>query len=91
MIDRFTLHAEGPAGRAGVVVHDGAGETELTKVSPGALTKYFLRLGTFGFGSPIALTAAMQRDLVVSRRWVTVQEYKEGLGSMWTRAAGSFT
>jgi chromate transporter len=48
-------------------------------VSLGDLTKYFLRLGTFGFGGPIALTAAMQRDLVVSRRWVTVQEYKEGL------------
>ncbi len=44
-----------------------------------ALATYFLRLGTFGFGGPIALTAAMQRDLVVGRRWVTVQEYKEGL------------
>jgi chromate transporter len=48
-------------------------------VSLGGLATYFLRLGTFGFGGPIALTAAMQRDLVVSRRWVTVQEYKEGL------------
>src|SRR5204862_384215 len=44
-----------------------------------ALTKYFLRLGTFGFGGPIALTAAMQRDLVLRRRWVTVEEYKQGL------------
>jgi chromate transporter len=48
-------------------------------VSLGGLATYFLRLGTFGFGGPIALTAAMQRDLVVSRRWVTVEEYKEGL------------
>ncbi|HEY9013661.1 MAG TPA: chromate efflux transporter [Gemmatimonadales bacterium] len=55
------------------------GETGLTRVSLGALTKYFLRLGTFGFGGPIALTAAMQRDLVVDRRWVTLDEYKEGL------------
>jgi chromate transporter len=43
------------------------------------LTAYFLRLGTFGFGGPIALTAAMQRDLVASRRWITADEYKEGL------------
>ena len=48
-------------------------------VSLGGLARYFLRLGTFGFGGPIALTAAMQRDLVVDRRWVTVEEYKEGL------------
>ena len=33
-------------------------------VSLGGLAAYFLRLGTFGFGGPIALTAAMQRDLV---------------------------
>jgi chromate transporter len=48
-------------------------------VSLRALTGYFLRLGTFGFGGPIALTAAMQRDLVQERRWVTAEEYKEGL------------
>src|SRR5262249_29693514 len=36
-------------------------------------------LGTFGFGGPIALTAAMQRDLVLARRWITPGEYKEGL------------
>jgi chromate transporter len=48
-------------------------------VSLGALTVYFLRLGTFGFGGPIALTAAMQRDLVLAHRWVTAEEYKEGL------------
>src|SRR4051812_45673697 len=40
---------------------------------------YFLRLGTLGFGGPIALTAAMQRDLVEERRWITPEEYKEGL------------
>jgi len=44
-----------------------------------AFIGYFLRLGALGFGGPIALTAAMQRDLVVSRRWVTAEEYKEGL------------
>jgi chromate transporter len=40
---------------------------------------YFLRLGTLGFGGPIALTAAMQHDLVEERRWITPEEYKEGL------------
>jgi chromate transporter len=49
------------------------------EVSLASLTKYFLWLGTFGFGGPIALTAAMQRDLVLARKWVTFEEYKEGL------------
>jgi chromate transporter len=40
---------------------------------------YFLRLGTLGFGGPIALTAAMQRDLVEARGWITSAEYREGL------------
>ena len=30
---------------------------------------YFLRLGTFRFGGPIALAGYMQRDLVEDRRW----------------------
>ena len=40
---------------------------------------YFLWLGTAGFGGPIALAGAMQRDLVDSRRWVSKQDYLEGL------------
>ena len=40
---------------------------------------YFLRLGTFGFGGPIALAGYMQRDLVEGRRWVAKQDYVEGL------------
>ena len=43
------------------------------------LLLYFLRLGTFGFGGPIALVGYMQRDLVERRGWITEQEYKEGL------------
>jgi chromate transporter len=43
------------------------------------LVTYFARLGTFGFGGPIALTGYMQRDLVEQRRWISEQEYKEGL------------
>jgi chromate transporter len=40
---------------------------------------YFLRLGTLGFGGPIALAGHMQQDLVERRGWITAQEYKEGL------------
>ncbi|HLB88453.1 MAG TPA: chromate transporter [Terriglobales bacterium] len=40
---------------------------------------YFLRLGTLGFGGPIALAGHMQRDLVEERRWVSKQDYVEGL------------
>ena len=40
---------------------------------------YFLRLGAFGFGGPIALCGYMQRDLVERRGWVSTEEYKEGL------------
>ena len=40
---------------------------------------YFLRLGAFGFGGPIALAGYMQRDLVEQRAWLTDSEYKEGL------------
>ena len=44
-----------------------------------SLVAYFLRLGTVGFGGPIALAGYMQRDLVDHRRWISEQDYKEGL------------
>src|SRR5215467_6206515 len=40
---------------------------------------YFLRLGTFGFGGPIALAARMEKDLVEERSWISRQDYVEGL------------
>jgi chromate transporter len=49
------------------------------RVPLGAWVAYFLRLGTFGFGGPIALAAAMRHDLVEERGWVTDEEDKEGL------------
>src|SRR2546426_9944651 len=42
------------------------------------LVRYFLRLGSFGFGGPIALAGYMQRDLV-PRGWITDEEYAQGL------------
>lgn len=40
---------------------------------------YFLRLGTFGFGGPIALAGHMQKDLVEERHWFSRDDYLEGL------------
>jgi chromate transporter len=38
-----------------------------------------LRLGTLGFGGPVALAGAMRRDLVEDRGWISDADYKEGL------------
>lgn len=43
------------------------------------LTAYALKLGTAGFGGPVALVGYMHRDLVEQRRWISEAEYKEGL------------
>jgi len=43
------------------------------------LVIYFLKLGTWGFGGPVALVGYMQRDLVEHKKWLTEEEYKEGL------------
>ena len=49
------------------------------RLSLGQIAGYFLRLGTTGFGGPIALAGYMQRDLVERRRWFTQEEYLQGL------------
>ena len=43
------------------------------------LTAYFLKLGTIGFGGPVALVGFMHRDLVEQRRWITEDTYKLSL------------
>ena len=43
------------------------------------LTLYFLKLGTIGFGGPVALVGYMHRDLVEERNWIAAEDYKEGL------------
>lgn len=40
---------------------------------------YFLKLGTVGFGRPVALVGYMYRNLVEKRKWISTEEYKEGL------------
>ncbi len=43
------------------------------------LALYFLKLGTLGFGGPIALAANMHRHLVEERGWIGEADYQEGL------------
>lgn len=43
------------------------------------LAIYALRLGTLGFGGPVALVGYMHRDLVERRRWMSEADYREGL------------
>lgn len=40
---------------------------------------YFLKLGTWGFGGPVALAGYMHRDLVERKGWISEEDYREGL------------
>jgi chromate transporter len=40
---------------------------------------YFLKLGCIGFGGPIALVGYMQKDLVEERKWISQEDYLNGL------------
>src|SRR5919204_3816788 len=57
----------------------GVAETPVVPSTMRQFLLYFLRLGTFGFGGPIALAGYMQKDLVEERRWISKQDYLEGL------------
>ena len=56
-----------------------AQEGQLPTYSLTGLVGYVLKLGTIGFGGPVALVGYMHRDLVENRRWISEAEYKEGL------------
>lgn len=43
------------------------------------LVGYYLRLGTIGFGGPVALVGQMEKELVEGRRWLTKDEFREGV------------
>src|SRR5215210_7645949 len=43
------------------------------------LVLYYLKLGTIGFGGPVALVSYMHRDLVEKNKWISESDYKEGL------------
>jgi chromate transporter len=57
----------------------GAAVTARAPCTLAGLVRYFLWLGTTGFGGPIALVGFMQRDLVEERGWFTAEEYRDGL------------
>ncbi|MFM2326577.1 MAG: hypothetical protein RIR31_779, partial [Bacteroidota bacterium] len=44
-----------------------------------ALIKYFLKLGSTGFGGPVALVGYMNKDLVENKKWISEEEYRQGL------------
>jgi chromate transporter len=56
-----------------------APQAELVPYSLRELALYFVHLGTFGFGGPIALAGYMQKNLVEERRWFSKEDYVEGL------------
>ena len=49
------------------------------------LARYFLGLGTWGFGGPIATVGYMQRDLAEGHGWLTRDDFLDGV-----RSVGSF-
>src|SRR5450759_989522 len=54
-------------------------ESNVVSVKLRELVLYFLRLGTLGFGGPIALVGHMQKDLVEDRQWFSQQDYLQGM------------
>ena len=44
-----------------------------------SLVLYFLKLGATGFGGPVALAGYMHRDLIENRKWISEDDYREGL------------
>jgi chromate transporter len=40
---------------------------------------YFLRLGTIGFGGPVALVGLMEKELVQERQWLTKEEMRDAV------------
>jgi len=52
------------------------------KTPNGRLTElllYFLRLGSIGFGGPVALVGQMERELVGERGWLTKEQMREAI------------
>jgi chromate transporter len=51
----------------------------ISRPSAADMGRFFLWLGTAGFGGPIALVGYMEREFVDRRQWVTSQELKDGI------------
>jgi chromate transporter len=68
-----TSKAESAAG-----LHDQENSVQ-SKIGLWPLVGYFLKLGTVGFGGPVALVGFMHRDLVEQRCWISEDTYKLSL------------
>ena len=53
--------------------------TDTPRYTMWQLVLYMLRLGTVGFGGPVALAGYMHRDLVERRQWISEGDYREGI------------
>src|SRR5882724_5128928 len=54
-------------------------EKSVRRVPIRELVRYYLRLGSIGFGGPVALVGQMERELVGERKWLTKEEMREGI------------
>lgn len=50
--------------------------------------RYFLGLGTWGFGGPIATVGYMQRDLVERKGWISRGDFLDGVAYLYVRFQG---
>jgi chromate transporter len=60
-------------------IHETVSGATASQPGLGAFVRYFLRLGTLGFGGPIAVVGYMQRDLVERRGWIAKQDFLDGV------------
>jgi chromate transporter len=73
-----------PSRQPALPAETGAGtadDDQATARPPGfaSFVRYFLGLGTWGFGGPIATVGYMQRDLVERRHWMTRADFVDGV------------
>src|SRR5688572_28760732 len=54
-------------------------ETSVPAYTLKQLVQYFLKLGYSGFGGPVALVGYMYLDLVEKKKWISEEDYKDGL------------
>jgi chromate transporter len=73
------MSPDGPSTLSSQAAPPAAAATPVVPCTMRQFLLYFLRLGTFGFGGPIALAGYMQKDLVEERHWISKEDYLEGL------------
>ncbi len=81
MADRANADSPPNAGTRAATGADDAGQEPAIAHPPGfgSFVRYFLGLGTWGFGGPIATVGYMQRDLVERRNWMTRADFLDGV------------